>query len=380
MSDVILTVSGVIDPEQLEAAKRGERPRPDYTEIARALDAELLDYEAARRSSRLLGRYIEKALGKNALLAWACFARRGDVSTILSDGEQVGIPLSLLLKWLGRGPRSVRHVMIGHSLGVKKKAAFFEWLGAQSHIDAFLVYASAQKALIEQRFGVPGSRVHVVPFQVDTRFYSPEAAERQPSDETPGPADTPLVCAIGLERRDYPTLLKAVRGLPLRLVITASSAWSKRVSSTTGEAIPDNVIVKKFSYAGLRQLYRDSAFMVMPLEDVDFAAGVTAILEAMAMERAVICSRAPGQTDLVVDGENGVYVPVGDVERMRAALGELLADPERARRLGQRGRRLVDERASLEKYVEALRAIVVPGRAAAASQAERASLNEREQS
>jgi glycosyltransferase involved in cell wall biosynthesis len=358
MSDVILTVSGSIDPEQLEAARRGERPRPDYTEIARALDAELLDYSAARRSSRLLGRCIEKVAGKNALLAWACFSRRSDVATIVTDGEQVGIPLALLLKWLGRGSRSARHVMIGHSLGAKKKEAFFKWLGAQSHVDTFLVYASAQKELVEKRFGVPGHRVHVVPFQVDTEFYSPELADAHPNEESPGPGETPLVCAIGLERRDYPTLLEAVRGLPLRLVITASSAWSKQVSSTTGRALPDNVIVKKFSYAGLRKLYRDSAFMVMPLENVDFAAGVTAILEAMAMERAVICSRAPGQTDLIVDGENGVYVPVGDVERMRAALTELLADPERARRMGERGRELIRERATLERYVGALAAVV----------------------
>jgi glycosyltransferase involved in cell wall biosynthesis len=358
MSDVILTVSGAIDPEQLAAAQRGERPRPDYVEIARALDAELVDYAAARRASPLLGPWIEKLAGKNALLAWSCFARRGEVGTILSDGEQVGIPLALLLKWLGRGSRGVRHVMIGHSLGAKKKAAFFEWLGAQSHIDTFLVYASAQKALVEQRFGVPAERVRVIPFQVDTRFYSPEAAVAEPSDESLGSGDPPLVCAIGLERRDYPTLLKAVRGLPLRLVITASSAWSKQVSSTTGEAIPDNVIVKKFSYAGLRQLYQDSAFMVMPLLDVDFAAGVTAILEAMAMQRAVICSRAPGQTDLVVDGENGVYVPVGDVERMRVALTEMLADPARARRMGERGRELVNAQASLEKYVAVLKSVI----------------------
>ncbi len=360
MSDVILTVSGVIDPDQAAAAERGERPRPDYVEIARAVEAQLLDYTAARRSSRLLGSCIEKVAGKNALLAWACFARRADVSTIVSDGEQVGIPLALLLKWLGRGPRAVRHVMIGHALGAKKKAVFFEWLGAQSHVDTFLVYASAQKELLERRFGVPSERVRVIPFQVDTRFYSPEVAEREPNDEVPPAADTPLVCAIGLERRDYATLLKAVRGMPLRLVITASSAWSKQVSSTTGEAIPDNVIVKKFSYAGLRKLYQASAFMVMPLQDVDFAAGITAILEAMAMKRAVVCSRAPGQTDLVVDGQTGVYVPVGDVERMQSALRDLLADPERARVMGERGAALVQERASLEKYVEVLKAVIRP--------------------
>jgi len=45
----------------------------------------------------------------------------------------------------------------------------------------------------------------------------------------------------------------------------------------------------------LRQVYADSAFVVIALFDVNFQAGITAILEAMAMERAVICSRTPGR-------------------------------------------------------------------------------------
>jgi hypothetical protein len=45
--------------------------------------------------------------------------------------------------------------------------------------------------------------------------------------------------------------------------------------------------------------------MVMPLENVKFQVGVIAILECLAMGKAVIYSRVPGQTDVVVEGENG---------------------------------------------------------------------------
>jgi hypothetical protein len=38
----------------------------------------------------------------------------------------------------------------------------------------------------------------------------------------------------------------------------------------------------------------------VPLLDVPFQAGVTTILEAMAMEKTVICSRTLGQTDVHV--------------------------------------------------------------------------------
>lgn len=361
MSHLVLTVSGTISAEASQLAAKGERPRLDYEEIAEALGAALVDHVAARRATGFGGRLVEKLAGPNAVLAWACFVRRHEISAVVTDGEQVGIPFALLLKFLGRGSRSLRHVMIGHALSARKKSVLFRWLGLASHVDVFLVYASAQKQLVEGSFKVPPERVVLTPFQVDTRFYSPEAAAEHPSDESQGSGPPPLICAVGLERRDYRTLLQAIRGLPVRLVITASSAWSKQMSTAESESIPSNVTVRKFSYPGLRQLYSDSAFMVMPLLEVDFAAGVTAILEAMAMERAVICSRAAGQTDLVIEGETGLYVPVGDVERLRAAILRLLDDPEEARSMGRRARALVQERMSLEHYVEGIKRIVGSG-------------------
>jgi glycosyltransferase involved in cell wall biosynthesis len=79
---------------------------------------------------------------------------------------------------------------------------------------------------------------------------------------------------------------------------------------------------------------------------------VTAILEAMAMGKAVICSRTRGQSDVVVDGETGLYVPPGDAATLRAAIQRLIASPEEAARMGRAGRRRVEELMSLERYAE----------------------------
>jgi glycosyltransferase involved in cell wall biosynthesis len=106
------------------------------------------------------------------------------------------------------------------------------------------------------------------------------------------------------------------------------------------------------------RLYADSRFLVMPLEDVNFQAGVTAILEAMAMAKAVVCSRVSGQTDVVVEGENGHYVPSGDAPALRAEIVRLLADPKEAERLGANGRRLIEREMNLDRYAERLTKIV----------------------
>jgi type III pantothenate kinase len=46
---------------------------------------------------------------------------------------------------------------------------------------------------------------------------------------------------------------------------------------------------------------------------------------------------------VVLDGRTGVLVPPRDPAALAAALGDLLADPARARGLGEAGRRRVEE-------------------------------------
>ena len=124
-----------------------------------------------------------------------------------------------------------------------------------------------------------------------------------------------LICAAGLELRDYRTLIEAVQGLDVRVVIASGSPWSTRPDTARGEPLPDNVEVCTLGFVDLRQLYADSRFVVMPLHDVEFQAGITTILEAMAMGKAVVCSKTRGQTDALVDGVTGIYVPPGDPGR-----------------------------------------------------------------
>jgi glycosyltransferase involved in cell wall biosynthesis len=283
-------------------------------------------------------------------MAWTCWTQRARYDVLFTDGEQVGIPLALLLKLFGRGPRRTKHVMIVHTLSVGKKMKFFDWLGIHSHVDRFFVYSTWQKTFIETRWNVRPQSVIFTPFMVDDRFFTLEHAEATRSGTA-----RPMICAVGLERRDYPTLMKAVRDLPVDVVIAAASPWSKQSDSTSSEEIPANVSIRKFTQFELRQLYADSAFMVMPLYNVTFQAGVTAILEAMSMERAVVCSLTPGQTDVIEDGESGIYVTPEDPMAMRAAIMRLLDNPDEAVRMGRNARRVIDERMNLDAYVAGFR-------------------------
>src|SRR5258708_6085041 len=67
-----------------------------------------------------------------------------------------------------------------------------------------------------------------------------------------------------------------------------------------------------------------------------------AALEAMASEVPVIGSRAGGLPEVVVEGETGYLLPVGDVEGLAGRAIEILSDADLQRRLGRNGRALAE--------------------------------------
>ncbi len=353
---VLLTVSGTIPPDLQGQIERGERPETDYVAMARAFQANLIDYAAAREVSGRFGRVLEALAGPQLMLAWACFLLRKQYQLIFTDGEQIGIPLALLFKYLN-GRNRPRHFMIVHILSVKKKTLLLDLSKAHTHIDRFFTYSTFQQRYIQNRWGLPADRVLFTPFMVDHHFFSPEQAS--PGDPLHLQGDErPLICSVGLEYRDYPTLIEAVRGLNVRVVIAAASPWSKQNDTTRGQEIPGNVTVRRFSQHELRDVYAASRLVVMPLYPVEFQAGVTTILEAMAMAKPVVCSRTPGQTDVILDGRNGVYVPPGNPAALREAIRNLLDRPDQARELGLTGRRLIAEAMNLEQYARSLNAYI----------------------
>lgn len=353
MNDVLLTISGHMSPTVKEDTEAGKRPLADYIAMSESFNADLIDYTKAQEIGGWVGRLMGKLAGNNALLAWACFKLRHQYKIIFSDGEQIAIPLAFLFKFLSWGERPV-HFTIVHILSVGKKVRFFDWLHLQSDIDVFFVYSTWQKKFIEERWQVPGERVVFTPFMVDDDFFAADQAVGTLTREDMSLTDDPIICSVGLEFRDYPTLLKAVKGIDVQVVVAAGSPWSKRSDTTEGQEIPDNVRVRRFSQHELRDLYAMSEFLVMSLFEVEFQAGVTAILEGMSMGKAVVCSKTTGQTDIIVDHENGLYVPPEDSEALHEAISYLLAHPDDAERMGMNGRLLIENEMSLKRYVDRL--------------------------
>jgi glycosyltransferase involved in cell wall biosynthesis len=342
MRTLILAAGRFGDPMR-RAIEAGKEPRLDVFEIAEKLGADVLDYLDVERCRLPSVRLAAKSLGPSAALAQLGWSARKDYDAFLTTGEDIGLPLALLLK-AGRVPAS--HTMITHTLFPKKKRVFLEPLGSPrlgvgSHVDRFLVYSSSEERLAIDTLGVPARNVERIYYHADQRFFRPMGEPLQPD----------LICAAGQLLRDYDCLIDAVRGLPVRVQIAAGSPWIDQGLAPTS-ALPDNVTWGKLGRFELRALYARSALAVVPIKQNHYQTGIATILEMMAMGKCVVASRTHGQTDTIVDGVTGVYVPPGDPTALRSALQGLLADPARAERIGTAARRFMEEQAGLDHFVE----------------------------
>jgi glycosyltransferase involved in cell wall biosynthesis len=223
-------------------------------------------------------------------------------------------------------------------------------------MDVIFVYSSAQRDFACSELGIPPEQVRLIPFHADERFYRP-LADVQPEGEQ--------ICAAGLERRDYPTLLRAMADqtdLPMKLA--AASPWSKQANEVADLALPPHVSAGCYEYNELRTLYAQSSIVGVPLYENDFQAGVTTTLEAMAMGKPVIVTSTTGQTDVIIHGKNGLCVPPGDVDAWKDAIARLRQDEALRARLGREARRWVEENATLDRWVtniiSGLRSTAVP--------------------
>ncbi len=77
------------------------------------------------------------------------------------------------------------------------------------------------------------------------------------------------------------------------------------------------------------------------------------LIEAAACGRPIVASDIPGCREITREGENGLLVPPGDVEVLAAALARLIEDPALRRRMGDRGRELVEAGFSEDRVVTA---------------------------
>lgn len=166
--------------------------------------------------------------------------------------------------------------------------------------------------------------------------------------------------SCGRTHRDHYTLSQAASRSERQIRVISPNlprdiAWSSNVTLVTGGKLDDTVTYQEL----LHQYYANCAasLIILDFDPAEFTGvGFTNLIEAMAMARPVIVTRTgalPSEIDVEKVG-CGLHVPPQDPEALVKAIKLLADDPDRARAMGEVGRRLCEKRYNIARYATEL--------------------------
>lgn len=190
------------------------------------------------------------------------------------------------------------------------------------------------------------------------------------SNSDPRPAGPPLILSVGRlrEKKGLAILIEACRrlhdcGIAFRCVIVGYGEEHgnlARLIVTLG--LEDRVqLAGKMTHEELIGLYRQSAVFTLPCliaSDGDRDGIPNVLLEAMAMELAVVSTTVSGIPELIEHNVNGLLAEPADPEALADAIRRVLGEPGLARRLGVAARSTVAERFCNETNLRILRGLL----------------------
>ncbi|MGI5842682.1 MAG: glycosyltransferase family 4 protein [Candidatus Xenobium sp.] len=233
------------------------------------------------------------------------------------------------------------------------KAAYrgLEFLAARWADHLITISEPNRRQILAQRL-CPPDKLTLIPEALELSRYQATRSPREVRAELGIPQDALLVGSVGrLEpAKGHAYLLEAfhlvLQRIPqARLVLVGRGYLEEELRRRIHElGIQEQVIL-----AGFRDDLIDllGALDVFALASLYEGLGV-ATMEAMAMSRPTVCTGVGGVPDVVVDGQTGYLVEPRAPAQMAERLVELLSDPEKAWKMGQAGRRRVEEHFRVE--------------------------------
>ena len=97
--------------------------------------------------------------------------------------------------------------------------------------------------------------------------------------------------------------------------------------------------------------YREAEILVVTS---DWEGTPNVVLEASASGLPVVATRVGGVPEVVKEGETGFLCDREDTDGLVSAVSKLVADDDLRRRMGEQGRRFVQENHSLERLGKSL--------------------------
>jgi phosphatidylinositol alpha-1,6-mannosyltransferase len=195
-------------------------------------------------------------------------------------------------------------------------------------------------------------RAALLPGGVDTGVFRPDPQARAAARRRFGlAADQPVVVCVSrlVARKGQDQLIRALPALRARvpgtaLLLVGGGPDRERLIRLARDAgvEPHVVITGSVPWEELPGCYAAGDVFAMPCRTRRAGLEVEGLgivyLEAAATGLPVVAGRSGGAPDAVLDGQTGLVVDGTDLGAVTAAVGDLLADRDRAARMGAAGR------------------------------------------
>lgn len=99
------------------------------------------------------------------------------------------------------------------------------------------------------------------------------------------------------------------------------------------------------------EAYRRADIFVLPSRNEGLP---MAVLEGMAAGCAIVATPAGGTPEIMQEGVQGLFAPIGEPTALAGCIARLIDDPTLAARMGREGRRTVGEKFEIEAHVKML--------------------------
>ncbi len=244
--------------------------------------------------------------------SWAALKEVSDSNTgIITVFPQLAFTLGLQTRLMRKNTPIVAHVFnIGTCYpGLKGMLARF----ALKNVTRFVVHTHVEIDMYSEWLNIPKDRFVFAFFQKDEM-------ELEPKENN----EKPFIVAMGSARRDYATLINAVKENGIRTMIIAAPR------ALEGIEILDNVeVVSGISMQECLELSNQARINIIPLQKIgSTGSGQVTIVTTMMLGKALIVSNCNGASDYIENGETGLLVEPGSVEEMRHAINKLWNDDD----------------------------------------------------
>jgi phosphatidylinositol alpha-1,6-mannosyltransferase len=266
-------------------------------------------------------------------------------------------PLALLAQPLRRaGAHRVVASTHGHEVGWSMLPASRQALRRIGDTADVVTYVSRYtRGRFAAAFGAMAG-LELLPSGVDTEVFRPDPAARAEIRARHGLGDRPTVVCVSrlVPRKGQDQLIRALPGIREKvtdaaLLIVGGGPYRKKLTElVTGLGLErDVVFTGSVPWAELPAHYAAGDVFAMPArtrgKGLDVEGLGLVYLEASATGLPVVAGNSGGAPEAVLDEVTGHVVDGRDVGQLGETVAALLADPVRARRMGEAGRAWVSE-------------------------------------